>query len=158
MKPTVPETGRVIKLDGDMAVVQLQGGHSCKGCGAAAIGLCKPLGGISTLTVKNSMNAAPGDTVKVSLDKAIQRRGFLLAYIIPIFCFLAGSVSGLVLGREFSIPSLEVTAGFSSLLVAAFFSYRKLKKLDNSSVMTIKEILSRNVFSPEETGRPFLSQ
>jgi len=148
VKPTVPEAGRVIRLDRNMAVVELQGGQSCKGCGAAALGLCKPSGGISTLTVRNSMHAALGDTVIVSLDKKIQRRGFLLAYIIPILCFMAGSVSGFVLGKVFSIPSLEVTAGFGFLFVSAVFSFRALKKLDRSSEMTVKKILSRNDFSP----------
>jgi len=31
MKPSVPETGKVITLEGDSAVVMLEGGKSCRG-------------------------------------------------------------------------------------------------------------------------------
>jgi positive regulator of sigma E activity len=142
MKPTVPETGRVIKLDRDMAVVLLNPEKSCKGCGAAAIGLCKPSGDITMLTVRNTKHAVPGDTVTVALDKRIHRKGFLLAYGIPLLCFFAGSMLGYVINREFSIPSLDVITGFASLLLSATFSLRRLKKLDSSSLMTTKEIVS----------------
>ncbi|MCL4476087.1 MAG: SoxR reducing system RseC family protein [Nitrospirae bacterium] len=150
MKPTVPETGMVIKLDRDMAVVLLQGGESCKGCGAAAIGLCKSSGMTATLTVRNTKHAIPGDTVTVALDRGIQRRGFLLAYGIPIICFFGGSLLGYVIGKEYSIPSLEVITGFASLLSSAAWSLRKLRKLDKSSSMMIKEIVARDSFGLEQ--------
>ncbi len=148
MKPTIPETGSVIRLDGEMAVVLLHGGKACKGCGAAAIGLCKPSGGISTLTVRNTGCARPGDTVTVTLDKDVRRKGFLLAYIIPILCFLGGSILGHILGRKFSLPSLDVAAGFISLLAASTFTFRKLRRLNSSSTMKIKKIVSEGSFRP----------
>jgi positive regulator of sigma E activity len=144
MKPTVPETGRVIRVDGEMVVVLLNPEKSCKGCGAAAIGLCKPSGGMSTLTVKNTKHAVPGDTVTVALDKSVQRRGFLLAYVIPVTAFLCGTVLGYIIGRELSVPGFEVIGGFFSLITVSFFSLFKLKKLDRSSSMTIKEIVSHH--------------
>lgn len=142
MKPTAPETGKVIKLDRGMAVVLLHSVESCKGCGAAEIGLCKASGLTATLTVKNTKHAIHGDTVTVALDKGIQRRGFLLAYGIQIICFIGGSILGYIINREFSIPSLEVITGFTSLLLSGAYSFSKLKKLDSSSLMTIKEIVS----------------
>ena len=132
-----------------MAVVFFRGAESCKGCGAAAIGLCKASGLTATLRVRNTRRAIPGDTVTVALDKSIQRKGFLLAYGIPIVCFVGGSVLGYVIGREYSIPSLDVIAGFASLLLSAVWSLRRLKKLDSSSVMTIKEIVSDRRFTSE---------
>jgi len=146
MKPTVPETGRVIRLDGDMAVVLLHAAKSCKGCGAAAIGLCKPSGGISALTAKNTKRAIPGDTVTVTLDKRVQRRGFLLAYGVPIVCFLLGSVLGYVAKMQVSVPSLDVFTGFAFLTASAAWSLRKLKDLDESSSLTIKDIVSHDHF------------
>lgn len=144
MKPTVPETGRVIKIEEDMAVVLLRGGESCKGCGAAAIGLCRASGLTATLTVKNTKHAFPGDTVTVALDKSIRRKGFLLAYVIPVTAFLCGTVLGYIIGRELSVPGFEVIGGFFSLLTASFFSLGKLRKLDRTSSMTIKEIVSHD--------------
>ncbi len=140
MKPTVPETGRVLKTEGDMAVVLMRSGESCKGCGAAAIGLCRASGLTATLTVKNTKHAVQGDTVTVVLDKHIRRRGFLLAYGIPLFSFLAGSLLGHMLGPRLSLPSLDIALGFLSLLVSSVVSYRHLRKLNASSTMTISRI------------------
>ena len=142
MKPTIPETGRVIRVDKDMAVILLHPGQSCKGCGAAEIGLCKSSGAVSTLIARNKVNAVPGDTVRITLDKATQTRGLLLAYVIPVVCFISGVILGHIAGRALAIPSLEVLTGFISLVGSAFYSLRKLKKLDSVSSMAIKEIVS----------------
>jgi positive regulator of sigma E activity len=146
MKPTIPETGRVIRVDNDMAVVMLHPGQSCKGCGAAEIGLCKSSGAVSTLVARNKVNAVPGDTVRITLDKATQTRGLLLAYVIPIGCFISGAILGHIAGGALAIPSLEVVAGFISLVCSALYSLRKLKKLDRVSSMAIKEVVSDPVF------------
>ncbi|MBI3377056.1 MAG: hypothetical protein HY035_01455 [Nitrospirae bacterium] len=42
MNPTVTENGTVIRLDGDNALITLEGGRACKGCGAAKTGMRKP--------------------------------------------------------------------------------------------------------------------
>lgn len=146
MKPTIPETGRVIRVDKDMAVILLHPGQSCKGCGAAAIGLCKPSGAVSTLVARNKVNAVPGDTVRIMLDKATQTRGLLLAYVIPIVCFITGTILGHVAGKTLAIPSLEVLTGFISLVCSALYSLRKLKELDRVSSLAIKEVVSDPVF------------
>jgi hypothetical protein len=44
MKPAVTESGTIIRLDGDNALIMLEGGRACKGCGAAKMGMCKPKG------------------------------------------------------------------------------------------------------------------
>jgi positive regulator of sigma E activity len=146
MKPTIPETGRVIRVDNDMAVVMLHPGQSCKGCGAAEIGLCNSSGAVSTLIASNKVNAVPGDTVRITLDKATQTRGLLLAYVVPVVCFISGAILGHIAGRALAIPSLEVLTGFISLVGSALYSLRKLKKLDRVSSMAIKEIVSDAVF------------
>lgn len=157
MKPTVPETGKVIRVDRDFAIVLLQAGESCRKCGAAEIGLCKASGGVSTLTVKNTVDAMPGDTVKVGVDKDVRRKGLLLAYVIPIASFVTGTVLGYAGGRELSVPGLEVLCGFASLVIASVLSLRRLKKLNNSSHMAIKEIVSREYFGIEQNSAYFSS-
>jgi positive regulator of sigma E activity len=151
MKPTIPETGTVIKVEKSMVVVVLNSVGSCKGCGAAKMGLCKPAGNMSVLKSKNTLNAVVGDTVKIGLDIRVQRKGFFLAYIIPVISFITGSLAGDMVGRAFSIPSLEVITGFSSLLLSSLYAFRMLKKLDASSLMTVKEIVSGDHFCGEGT-------
>lgn len=149
MKPTVPETGQVIRVDKDIAVVVLQAGKSCKGCGAAELGLCKPSGDISTLTVRNSAGAVVGNTVKVGFTGNVQARGFLFAFIIPFLSFIAGSIFGYIAGKKLGIPSFEVAAGFISLVVASLFSFRRLKRLDGSQKMAITGVVSDYGFGAE---------
>ena len=130
----------MLRLDKDMAVVLLHGGESCKGCGAAALGLCRSSVPAATLTVRNTKGAVPGDTVTVTLDKEIQRKGFLFAYGIPLLCFFAGSLLGYVLGKLWSVASMDVIAGFLALLLSSAFSLRKLRTLNRSSLMSIKRV------------------
>ena len=136
----------MIRVDNDMAVVVLHPGQFCKGCGAAEIGLCKSSGAVSTLVARNRANAVPGDTVRITLDRTIQTKGLLLAYVMPIVCFISGVILGHISGEALAIPSLEVLTGFISLVGSALYSLRRLKKLDRVSSMTVKEVVSDPVF------------
>ncbi len=147
MKPSIPEIGTVIRLQGDTATVMLKGRESCKGCGQAKIGLCKAASTNMMLTVKNPVGAKVGDSVTVGIDKEIKTKGYFLAFIIPLLSLIFGALSGHVIGRQLSIPSLEVVSGFIALLFVSFFSFRRLKILDSSSSMAIKSVISDNRFS-----------
>ncbi|GAB4409314.1 MAG: hypothetical protein OHK0032_04860 [Thermodesulfovibrionales bacterium] len=144
MKPSVPEIGKVVRLDGETAAIILQGGESCRGCGAGRLGLCKPSGNISMLTAKNTIGASVGDEVKVGLNKDVHKRGYLLAFIIPLSSLVVGTLAGYIMGRYLYIPSLEVFTGFTAFLLTSLYSFKRLKRLDNSSTMEIKEIVSSN--------------
>lgn len=146
MKPTIPESGSVIKTEGLNATVLLEGGTACKGCGAGKIGLCRPAGNSMTVTVGNSAGAQMGDKVLIGIDRGVQRTAYLLAYIIPLVSFLSGSFLGHAARVYFTVPALDAITGFAALAAASVFSLRKLKKLDASSRMSIKRILNDNRF------------
>ena len=154
MKPSVPETGTIILLEGDHALVMLEGGKSCKGCGAAKIGLCKAGGGSMFLTATNNILARPGDQVIIGIDVKTRRLGFLLAYVIPLVAFIAGALTGNILGKHLDLPSLDVLAAFALLFIAGAVSLTKLKALDRASRMEIKRIVSdaefRDTLTSEE--------
>lgn len=149
MKPTVPELGTVIRLDQGRAVVLLQGGDACKGCGAGKLGLCKPSGGISTLTVLNGAGAAVGDSVRIGVAGKTQTAGFLLAFIIPFLSLIAGAAVGYWIGQELGIPSLEVVTGFATFLAVSWLTFRRLRTLDSQPSMVIEEIVRDSEFSTE---------
>jgi len=88
MKPTVPETGTIIRIEGENAVIMMKGGKSCKGCGMARIGLCRAGDTSLPLTAKNIVNAGVGDTVEVALDRGTKVKGYFMAYLIPVFSLL----------------------------------------------------------------------
>ena len=43
MKPTVPETGTIIRIEGENAVIMMKGGKSCKGCGKSNMLVAKKI-------------------------------------------------------------------------------------------------------------------
>jgi hypothetical protein len=125
MKPAIPDTGTVLRLEGDKAVIRMKHEGSCGKCGAAAIGLCK--GGLmQELTVGNSMKARVGDTVKIGLVQAL----------------VFGAAGGHFLGASLGFPALDIIAGFASLISVSYFSLRRLKRLDSLSSIEVVQVLS----------------
>jgi len=149
MKPTVPEKGTILRLEGENAVIKLKGDEPCKGCGMGKIGLCRAGDTSMLLTAKNIVNAGVGETVLVGLDRDTKIKGYFLAYLIPLFALLAGTTSGHMLGEYLSKPSLDPVGGFLTLLVASFFSFRQLRKLNESHMMAVNRIITDYVFSGE---------
>jgi positive regulator of sigma E activity len=147
MKPSAPETGTIIRLEGDSAVVMLKGGESCKGCGQAKIGLCKAGGMTMMLTAKNFIGAKVGDIVTIGIDEGVRKRGYLLSFIIPLLALVAGAAAGHVIGGRLSIPALEVITGFITLFLASFYSFKRLRTLDKTSAMTIKAVVTDGAFN-----------
>lgn len=140
MKPGIPETGTVIRLEGGYAVIRMKSEGSCGKCGVAAAGLCT--GAITkVLTVRNSRQARVGDLVKIGLVKRVHYTGYVLAYVIPSLALILGAAAGDFLGRFAGFPPMHVTLGFFSLIAASFFSFRRLKRLDSSSGIEIVSVL-----------------
>lgn len=140
MKPSIPDTGTVIKLEGVNAVISMKGDGSCRKCGVAALGLCK--GGLmQVVTVKNAKQARVGDTVKIGLVRGVQYQGYFLAFVIPPAALLFGIVGGHFLGTYAGFPPMDIIAGFVSLFAASFFSLRRLKRLDACSSIEIVNVL-----------------
>ncbi len=140
MKPSIPDTGMVIRLEGENAVVRMKVEGSCWKCGAAAIGLCK-VGIMQVLTVRNPHQASVGDTVKIGLVGRVQYMGYLLAYVFPALALILGSVAGYYLGALLGFPPLDVITGLLSLIVVSFFSFRRLKRLDSCHSIEIVNVL-----------------
>jgi positive regulator of sigma E activity len=149
MKPTIPDTGTVIKLEGEHAVVRMKRDGSCWKCGAAAMGLCAA-GLQHVLTVRNTKRARVGDTVKIGLVRGVQYRGYFLAYVLPPASLLSGIVGGHFLGVYAGFAPMDIIAGFVSLFVVSFFSLKRLNRLDSSSSIEIVNVLF-DPWDPEGT-------
>jgi len=140
MKPSIPDTGMVIRLEGENAVVRMKSDGSCGKCGVAALGLCR--GGLmQVLTVKNTMGARVGDPVKIGLVQGVKYKGYVLAYVVPVAALLFGIAGGHFLGTYADFPPLDIITGFLSLIVVSCFSMRRLKRLDASSSIEIVNVL-----------------
>jgi positive regulator of sigma E activity len=140
MKPGIPETGMVIRLEGDNAVIRMKSDGSCGTCGVAAAGLCT--GALArVLTVRNAKRARIGDTVKIGLVPGVQLKGYVLAYVLPSAALVFGAVAGHVLGASLAFPPLDVITAFLSLIAVSSFSLRRLKRLDASHSIEIVSVL-----------------
>lgn len=141
MKPTVPEIGAVIRLEGDNAVIRMIHEESCKGCGMREIGLCRAGDNSMLVTAKNNLAARVGDTVMIGLDRETKTSGYLLAYLLPLFSLLLGAFIGHLLADRFDFQPLDVLCGFTALVLAVFFSLRRLKRLNDSHLMSVRKVV-----------------
>ncbi len=148
MKPSIPDTGTVIRLEGEYAVVRMKVEGSCWKCGAAAIGLCK-VGIMQVLTVRNPQRARVGDPVRIGLVDRVQYAGYVLAYVVPALALVLGSIAGHYLAEFVRFRPLDIITGLSSLVVFSSFSFRRLKRLDSAHSIEIVNVL----LDPWESGQ-----
>ncbi len=141
MKPSIPDTGIIMKLEGDNAVIRMEGHESCWKCGAAAIGLCKA-GMMQVLTVRNTKQARVGERLKIGLVQRVQYAGYVLAYVMPAAALILGAAAGHELGDLLGFATLDIIAGFGSMLAVSFFSFRRLKRLDSSHAIEIVQVIT----------------
>jgi positive regulator of sigma E activity len=118
------ETGTVIGVEGDCALVELSVQAACDACGARVI--CVPdTSGRRRIKVSNPLNAQIGNRVAISEASQFLLKLSVLQYGIPLLGFLVG-----IFSIHFSNMSLngipdEVIAflgGVAGLIGGAFFS------------------------------------
>jgi positive regulator of sigma E activity len=98
------------------------------------------------LRVKNTAGGQMGDRVRIGAERRVKLAGYLFAYIIPLFSFIAGSFGGYAAGIYFSFASMDVLAGFAVFAVGSLYSMIKLRSLDRTSALEVSKILSGNAF------------
>lgn len=148
MKPSIPETGTVIRINNGRATVMLDGGESCKNCSAGKLGICKPSGNVSIITAEVTEGINPGDSVRIILDRSAQSKGMVLAFIVPLFSLFVGTFLGYIMSTKASIPYFEVITGFTSFFVASLLTMKRLKRMDSTVRLSLKKI-SDSGFSDE---------
>lgn len=141
MKTPIVETGKVVKTENGLARVQIGEGSSCKGCGMAELGLCKPGGSGMLLEVMNGPGARKGDTVTIGLDQKTHLKGYFLAFILPLALLITGAAVGHLMTRLTGITGLDVIAGFLFLTVTTVFSLKGVQKLDRTRKMHVRKII-----------------
>lgn len=120
------EEGRVVKVDDGFAVVQIEKGSSCSGCGSKAS--CHAMGGangkIMETRAVNNINAQVGDRVLIAIDSVVMLKSSFLIYIVPLVFMIAGGIMGDSYAREKmpdSDPDLIAGAVGITCLVLSFF-------------------------------------
>ncbi len=130
------EIGRVVKVEGLQALVEMSRHSACAHCGICTLGIQDKM----EILANNNLGAKVNDQVKVAVSGPVILKSAFIVYIIPLF----GLVFGYLLGRYFGGEKLGVIVGISGvLLVLASLHYYELKlKRENKLVVRITEILS----------------
>jgi len=136
------ETGTVIEIDGQWASVITNKSKSCNECGKAQAGICGKSGAGMVMSVKNKTGARKGDTVELGLDKAIHIKAYFFAFIFPVVMLLACTYAGSVISSYSDIYGLDVTVGFTGLIISILYSFYKIRKLERTSRLQIIRIIS----------------
>lgn len=92
----IEETGTVIRVDGDWAVVEPNKGNAC--------GSCSVKGGCGTASLsrffgqrrqafhaRNLVNARPGDPVVMGMEETSLVRSSLIVYLVPLLGMILGA-------------------------------------------------------------------
>ncbi len=160
MKTNIVETGVVIEKAGGTARVLLGKGQSCRKCGLAKLGLCRPGGANMIFTVEDRPDVRVGDTVMLGLKRDVHRKGYVLGFILPLVGFVMSAIPGYLISSATGISNLEVLTGFIGLSLSLLYSLKKLNKLDKTERMHIKRILSDDrrvdVNYPNQEGEEYL--
>ncbi|MGQ9779058.1 MAG: SoxR reducing system RseC family protein [Bacillota bacterium] len=80
------EVGLVVETNGGMARVRLVRRATCDKCGICGIGRAPEI----VVEVPNTINARPGDAVRLVMEGGNLLRAAAAAYLIPLFCLLGG--------------------------------------------------------------------
>jgi len=144
----IEETGKVIKVDGNIAIVSSKRSTMCKGCAAQHV--CHSFGsGEDSVEIKtyNVAKAKVGDVVKVVLPEKNFLKASFIVYGIPILFLIIFSVFGKIMFKK---DIFSFIFGFSGFL----FSFLLVKYLDKKSrnkyLPEIVEIVSDENFGNEQ--------
>ena len=91
------ETGKVVEVKGEMAVVMMERREKCKSCE-----LCKKIiGKQQVIEAENVIKALPGDIVEVEINEDDLFKISLFIYGFPLLGFVTGVVSAYFLENIF---------------------------------------------------------
>lgn len=102
-------TGKVIKVSGQFAYVQIKRSSACGRDCSKCLGCSS---GVLKVEAKNNINAQEGDWVKVIVEKNSLREAVLWVYVIPLLVFIS---SYLWIYNRYSL----VDSGINELLALA---------------------------------------
>jgi sigma-E factor negative regulatory protein RseC len=92
------EEGIVTKVDGALAEVRTMKSAACEACSAK--GFCHDGGREMTVSVLNTVQARPGDRVRLEIATGAFVKVMFLLYIVPVLALLVGALAGLALSGD----------------------------------------------------------
>ncbi|MBU1631553.1 MAG: SoxR reducing system RseC family protein, partial [Candidatus Omnitrophica bacterium] len=141
------ETGKVIKIEGNRAVVLLSASEHCDTCppkfGRRECRICMlDDEGQRTLTVDNDIGAKIGDEVEIFISEGMISKLSFLVFILPIMTFLIGYLILWALSRSEIVSAIAGGITFVLTFYALFIYEKKLNQIKKDTLPFISKILS----------------
>jgi len=127
------DVGRVVKIIGQKAAVEVERTSACAQCGLREVEDLT-MGGKVVVEAVNLAQAKVGDRVRLRVESVVYMKAVVAVYGIPVLLFLIGIAGGIPLAARLGWPSEPTSAalGFIGLvmgvLVLLLFRKRATKK------------------------------
>ncbi len=133
---SIHEIGRVIRTEGEVAVVEIPKAGACEGCSAS--GVCHSLGGsdLRELRAVNRIEANIGDQVEVVVQAKEALRAAMWVYLVPTLLMLATAIGFHELAtahwsaQTAQMATALVTLGSLALFILGAWLWRRGRPLD----------------------------
>ena len=135
------ETGKVIKLKGDRAVIRVDRKSACDNCRMCAI---KPKSPHIDIILKNEVNAKIEDWVEIEIDDHVVVKSSLVVYTIPLITAFFGLLIGFLAFKEAAYQLIMFT-GFLLVGFVVVFFIDKLIKNNKKYKQRITRIVTKEV-------------
>ena len=116
------EVGVVTETDGVTAKVIVKKKGACDGCSIK--GTCEPTEKGMEIEALNSINAQPGQTVRVSIGAYTYLKSSMIAYGMPLVFFITGAILGKDMGEKhlagYDSDLIAAAGGFAALIISLF--------------------------------------
>lgn len=124
----IEDIGRVVKIAGDKAFVEVERSSACAQCGLQEVEELTA-GGKPVFEAINMVNAKPGDKVKVQVQSVAYIKASFFIYGLPVLLMLIGAIFGIYLAGKLnkSPDTMSVLSGFAGLItgILTIYLFRK---------------------------------
>ncbi len=128
------QVGRILKLDGEFADVEVQRHTACKKCGGCQLGTEKA----NIVKAKNTINAKEGQKVYLDLANISVLKAAAIMYIIPLIALVLGFMFSYYGAQQFGyVETKELWGIFFGLafMVGSFMIIHKFEPKFNLSTL-----------------------
>jgi len=126
MSENLVQFAEIIEVRGGEAKVRLYRPTACSGCHGCGTGE----GRNEVLTVRNPLDAAVGQAVRIELAPRSILQAAVIVYVLPLVLMVSGYLLGLALARALPMPWASDTVGVAVGLTALLFSFVLVRAID----------------------------
>jgi sigma-E factor negative regulatory protein RseC len=137
-------------LPGNRVKVTVQRSEACHSCSAK--GACQTLGGQTgdlLLTLDNTVNAEPGDQVRITIEESALVKASLVLYLVPALGLVGGALGGSVIAGKtgWDADGTALTCSLVGLVFGLFISWFIGKRMAAGKTFTprLTAVTSRGV-------------